>query len=118
MSLQTVQNIAGPGAAWSEMNKELFANEVLLEIEAASSGRPNKAVEIANYERIAPLMLQAGANPQFLLRDGIKRLDDRLDVEAALPLAGAQLPVSPASPDQPLQQLPSEAPMPLVGHNQ
>jgi len=118
MSLQTVQNIAGPGAAWSEMNKELFANEVLLEIEAASSGRPNKAVEIANYERIAPLMLQAGANPQFLVREGIKRLDDRLDVEAAFPLAGAQLPVSPASPDQPLQQLPSEAPMPLVGHNQ
>lgn len=118
MPRQVVERIAGIGAVWPEQNREDFINEIYLEIEAASSGRPNKALEIANFERIAPLLLQAGANPLYLVQEGIRRLDDRADVNKAFPL----VPSAPggmmqpgATPEQPLQQLPSEAPVPLPG---
>src|SRR5438132_1562088 len=82
MSPNVVQRIAGPGAIWpSQGQGEDYVNELYLDVIAASSGRPNKALEIANFTQIAPLMLQAGVNPQFLLREALKRLDDRLDPE-------------------------------------
>lgn len=126
-SLTTVRRVVGNGAVWPEQNREDFLNEVFLDIVAASSGRPNKAVEIANYERIAPLMLQAGANPWGIISEGIKRLDDRLEV---LDFAPTQ-PVNPtpaAKPQgesphgqpqqggQPLQLNLGNQPVPLPGH--
>ena len=47
MSLPSVQKIVGIGAVWPELSREEIANEVLLEIEAGSMGRPNQAQEIA-----------------------------------------------------------------------
>src|SRR6266496_1092543 len=65
MSSQIVKRIAGPGAVWPDLpqSRQDFLNEVYLKIEAASSGRPNKAIEIQNFQQLAPIMLQAGANP-------------------------------------------------------
>lgn len=127
--VETVKRVCGPGAVWPS-NPEDFINEVYLEIEAASSGRPNKAMEIANFERLAPVMMQAGANPQFIVREAIQRLDDRIDPADALPLLPLQLqralsaqtqgiqqlgqPHPQPGPQQPLQQLQSEAPVPLT----
>jgi hypothetical protein len=88
MSLATVKRDCGSGAVWPSSTdmKEQVACRVLLQIEASSSGRPNKGLEIANFERLAPLLMQAGANPAFLVREGVKRLDDRLDLSEAFPL--------------------------------
>jgi hypothetical protein len=63
---------------------------LLLEVEAGSSGRPNKAADIANFERLAPTLLQIpGIDPTWLAKEAIKRMDDGLDlseaVRAALP---------------------------------
>lgn len=93
MSLETVQRIAGPGAVWPQQNQDDFVNQVQLEVVAASSGRPNKAIEVANFERVAPLLIQAGANPQAIIREAIKRLDDRLDPTEFFPIP---LPPAPA----------------------
>jgi hypothetical protein len=88
-SSQTVVEIAGPGAVWPEgPDVEQYVNYVELEVEAASSGKPNKALEIANFTQLAPLLMQAGANPHFMVREGVKRLDDRLDVDEAFQLGG------------------------------
>ncbi len=81
----TVQRIVGRGAAFPDQQREDFLNQVYLDIVASSSGRPNKAVEIANFERIAPTMLQAGANPIAVIEEAVKRLDDRLDVTKFFP---------------------------------
>ncbi len=84
MSPDTVKRIAGPGALWPPPGQnEDFVNELYLDVVAASSGRPNKALEIANFTQVAPIMLQAGVNPQFIIRESLKRLDDRLDPEEA-----------------------------------
>jgi len=84
---QTVQRIVGRGAVWPDVQREDFLNEIFLDIVASSSGRPNKAVEIANFERIAPVIMQALQNPVLwpIVEEGIKRLDDRLDIAKFLP---------------------------------
>jgi hypothetical protein len=117
-SLETVKRIAGPGALWPEENREDFLDSIFLDIVASSSGRPNKAVEIANFERIAPVMLQAGANPWGIIQEAIKRLDDRLEVTdfyptnppsatpAAKPKGGGPTQASPTAPTPNVAQQP------------
>lgn len=135
MSIQTVKHIAGPGAVWPDRNREDFLNEIELEVVAASSGRPNKAVDIANWERLVPALVQTGANPQAIIRETIKRADDRLEPADFYPLP---LPAMPAgAPDggaessdsvanrsqaqgvdqgvQPLPNLPAGGGVPLAG---
>lgn len=131
MSQETIKRDVGPGAVWPEGNREEYVDRVYLEIQAATTGRPNKGLEIANFERLAPLLLQAGANPVFLVREGVKRLDDRLDVNEAFPIIpqmmappsggppnGAPAPGQVAGPPSP-QAVPNETsagpPVPLAG---
>src|SRR4029079_14333384 len=82
MSQDRVKQIVGQGAVWPmEANNQNIANEILLEIEAGSMGRPNQAQEIANAQRLYPLLIQLpGIDPEFLAKDVLRRLDDRLDL--------------------------------------
>lgn len=85
MDATTVQKIVGPGAVWPQLSANDIAQELYLEIEGGSNGRPNKAMDIANFERLAPVLLQIpGVSPEWMLRELIKRLDDGLDPEDAL----------------------------------
>lgn len=60
LSKETVVEIVGPGAVWPEMKqtREEVAKDLLLEIKAGSSGRPNKAADLANLERAMPIVMQ------------------------------------------------------------
>lgn len=58
LSKETVVKIVGPGAVWPELDAEAIADEVYLDIKAGSSGRPNKAAELANTERAMPYLVQ------------------------------------------------------------
>lgn len=93
MSRETVKRIAGVGSSWPDLPESRldFVNQVFLVIEAASSGRPNKAVEIANFRDIAPLMLQAGANPVGIVEEAARRMDDALDLDKFFPLTPGSL---------------------------
>jgi hypothetical protein len=80
----TVKRIVGPGAVWPDLTRQQIAEEVWLEIEAGSSGNPNQAQEIANAQKIYPLVMQIpGIDPEFLARDLLHRLDDKLDLTQA-----------------------------------
>jgi hypothetical protein len=85
MSQERVKQVVGQGAVWpAEANAQNAANEILLEIEAGSMGRPNQAQEIANAQRLYPLLIQLpGIDPEFLAKDVLRRLDDRLDLTEA-----------------------------------
>ena len=88
MSREIVTQIAGPGSVWPEFTSQQVAEEVFLEVRAGSSGRPNKQLEIANFERMVPFLLQLpGIQPEWLAEKMIERLDDGLDLEDAF-LAG------------------------------
>lgn len=84
MSREQVSKIVGVGAVWPEFTAQEVAEEVFLEVRAGSSGRPNKQIEIANFERIAPFLLQIpGIPPQWIAEQAVRRLDDNIDLEEA-----------------------------------
>lgn len=85
MAPETVRKIAGPGASWPEWSRDEIAQELYLNIIAGSSGRPNKAIEVANLERVAPILLQIpGLSPKWIAKDVLGRLDDKIDLDEAL----------------------------------
>jgi hypothetical protein len=95
MDPMTAEKIAGPGASWPTMSAQEIADELMLEVAAGSSGRPNKAAEIANFERLAPTIMQIpGIDPSWFAKEAIRRLDDGLDlteaIKAAIPSIVAQ----------------------------
>jgi len=66
LSKEKAIEIAGPGASWPDMpeTRQQVADDLSLDIEAGSSGRPNRAAELADMERAAPTILQIpGINP-------------------------------------------------------
>lgn len=56
----TAKKVAGPGAVWPQLDPQQISEELFLEIKAGSSGRPNKAAELANMERGLPYLIQLG----------------------------------------------------------
>lgn len=85
MSPERVTEIVGPGAFWPQMTLDQIADELFLEIEAGSTGKPNSAVEIDNWMKLLPMILQMpGANPLWVLRETLRRLDDKMDVTEAI----------------------------------
>jgi hypothetical protein len=96
-SVEQVKRDVGPGAVWPQTQREEYCDRVYLEVQAASSGRPNQAMEVAFMREIIPLLIQAGANPIFIVREIVKRWDDRLDVNEAFPVLPGMGPQPPAA---------------------
>lgn len=85
MSLPQVQKIVGRGAVWPEVSREDLANEIFLEVEAGSSGRPNQSHEVQVMERIAPLLFQIpGIKHEWIARRLLRTLDDGINYEDAV----------------------------------
>lgn len=85
VSAETAAEIVGVGAFWPPQTLDQAAKEYTLEIEAGSSGKPNAAQEIANWERLLPFLLQMPTiHPTWIARESLRRLDDRADLTEAL----------------------------------
>lgn len=85
MSEETVKEVVGPGAVWPVLTVQQISRDLILKVEAGSSGRPNKAADIANFERLAPTILQIpGISPRYLGEHAIRLLDDKVDLEDAI----------------------------------
>lgn len=131
MSEEKVKQIAGPGAVWLPVTMAELVEEVDLEVEAGSTGKPNKAVELENWSRLLPMVMQMpNMDPVWLLKETLRRMDDRLDLtdaiaagipsiaaqnmqsRQALPPPGAATGATPNSPDQQGPQGASNAPKP------
>lgn len=85
MSEEQVMKIAGPGAVWPQSSMQDVADELFLEVEAGSTGKPNQGVELNNMQMMLPFLLQMGSiNPDWLARETLRRLDDRMDLTDAI----------------------------------
>lgn len=85
MSKETVVEIVGPGAVWPDMpqTREEIAKDLVLEIKAGSTGRPNTAATLAKMERGMPFILQLpGVNPVPIAQKYLDLLD--IDIEDAV----------------------------------
>lgn len=102
---QTVETIVGPGTVFPTQDQSNWLNMVNCQIKAASSGRPNRAMEVSNAQQIVPLMLQAGGNPIAIIEYLAKILDDKIDVKKFFPLPGMMPGAEPQG--QPTAQQPA-----------
>lgn len=85
MSVEHVKRIVGPGAVWPELSRKEIQEELFLTIEAGSSGRPNKAQELANIERGMPFILQIpGLKPKFWGQRYVEVLFEDADIDEAM----------------------------------
>ena len=85
MSEEQVKLVVGPGAVWPHMTLADIADELFLEVEAGSTGKPNQAVELQNWEKMLPFLIQMqGISPNWLARETLRRLDDKADLTEAL----------------------------------
>ena len=84
MSGETVKKIAGPGAAWPESDPAELLQDLFMDVQAGSSGRPNRALEVATFERLFPLLIQTpGIKPDWLAKTSIKLADSNIDLTEA-----------------------------------
>lgn len=82
MSAEKVEEIVGPGALWPDMDRDAIAKEIMLQVVAGSSGRPNQAQQIQMRERVYPMLFQIpGLNPEKMARDLIHIMDDSIRYE-------------------------------------
>ncbi len=80
----TVRKIVGPGASWPRLTRGEIQDEIILDVQAGSSGRPNQAAQLQNMERLMPFLLQIpGIKPEWLAQEAITRMDDKLDIADA-----------------------------------
>jgi hypothetical protein len=85
MSEEKVKEVVGPGAVWPQMTLSEIASELFLEVEAGSSGKPNQATEVQNFQQLAPIIMQIpGISPYWMAKEAISRLDDRVDLTEAI----------------------------------
>lgn len=83
-SIERVKDVVGPGAVWPEFSREQAAKECYLDIEAASTGRPNQAQQVQVAQQVFPLLMQIpGVSPEWMARELLRRLDDKVDLTDA-----------------------------------
>lgn len=112
---QTAIEIAGPGAVWPDMpmTRDQAAKDLLLTIKAGSSGRPNRAAELANLERAMPFIMQLpGMNPYPFAKKYCDLLDIDLEEAAvdglpSIQSINAMLSKPPTPPQQGAQTKPN-----------
>jgi hypothetical protein len=80
----TAKVIVGIGAVLPQMDRERVMQEVYLSVEAGSTGRPNKVQDVANFERLAPI-LQAipGLSPAWLFKQLVEVMGTQVDISEA-----------------------------------
>ena len=85
MDDEAAVRIAGPGAIWPSLAPEDVMDILFMDVEAGSSGRPNKQAETQAFERLAPILMQVpGVKPEWMIRQAITRMDDKLDPTDAI----------------------------------
>lgn len=115
MPREQALQIAGDGGQWPELTRAQIQSDVVIQIRAGSTGKPDKQKDIQTWQEIAEALLnmldkyvaalatgQQGVADSYkaIFSETLKRLDDRLDPEQFLPKVEPQPPPQP--PPQPL----------------
>lgn len=112
LSTAQVERVAGKGCVWPALSRHEIFDLVRLEIRAGSTGRPNKEQEREQWLQFLPELQQAVTQIATLraqgqestanalveiLKETLRRFDERLDVETFIPreVAAAHVPVEP-----------------------
>lgn len=125
MSVQDVQRYAGPAAIWPQLDIRDVHQLLTLEVRAGSSGRQTRQKEQQSWSVLLPVLMNAvteiftlraqgltalADTKVELLKETLRRADERLDIEKIMPWATALAvpapvpgaPMAPPMPGQPL----------------
>lgn len=107
-----VKRSVGPGAVWPDLSVDDIAGELFFTVEAGSTGRPNRAARIGEFERVAPILLQVpGVKPTKLAEYALSLMSDNMEVSDFLdPMAPSIAAMNAAKPDNGAAAAPGEAP--------
>jgi len=84
MSKEQVTKLVGPGAMWPESDPAELLQDLYIDVEAGSSGRPNQALEVATFQRLFPILVQTpGIRPEWLAKTAIRMADSSIDFTEA-----------------------------------
>ncbi len=82
MSEQTVKRIAGPAAVWPKLSKKEIAEELILDVKAGSSGRPNRAARLAAVEKTSPFLMQIpGVKEKKIAEFLLTEIDEGIEID-------------------------------------
>lgn len=110
-----VMEIAGQGAQWPALSRAQIQNDVVIDIRAGSTGKPDQQKDVQNWQELSTALLNMLDKYTMALETGkqgladaykaifaetLRRLDERLDPEQFLPKVAPMPP--PPPPPQPL----------------
>lgn len=120
LTAQEVQRIAGPEAQWPQLDIEDIFDMVTVQVRAGSTGRPDRLQEQDRWTKLQPVIketvmtvaelyakgqVQLGQALVEMLRETLRRFDERIDLDTYLPKPPEEGEVDPATLQQENLQL-------------
>lgn len=133
MSLEEVQRIAGPDAVWPSLTAEEVFDLVTVEVRGGSTGKPDRLQEQDRWTKLLPVIektvervadLYSRGQMKLaqalieLLRETLRRFDERIDVEQYLPPAPEGEGQDPELTQQENQQLKQQMQELMAAHQE
>ncbi|ALV06694.1 hypothetical protein [Roseateles depolymerans] len=120
LSESEVKRIAGPDAQWPQLSAEEIFDQVTVRVRAGSTGRPDRLQEQDRWTKLQPVIketvitvadlyskgqVQLGQALVEMLRETLRRFDERIDLDALLPKPPEQGQQDPTLLMQQVQEL-------------
>jgi hypothetical protein len=84
VSQETVQKTIGPGAVWPQINAQMAAENVFLEVDLTANGPVNRQQDVQHLVQLVPLLQRIpGVSPEWLAKQVIRRMGDDVDMSEA-----------------------------------
>lgn len=84
VSQNTCVQVVGPGAVWPQLNKQMIADNMWLEVDVGANGPPNRQEDVQVLTQLVPLLQRIpGISPEWLARQLIRRMGDDIDLTEA-----------------------------------
>jgi len=81
MRAETVKKKVGDGAVWPELTMQEFAQNVWLQVQAGSSGPPNRQLDLEIMQKALPLLIQLpGISPELIAKMTLRAADPRMSL--------------------------------------
>ena len=84
VSQNTAVQVVGPGAVWPQVNKQMVADNLFLEVNVGANGPANRQEDVQALSQLVPLLQRIpGISPEWLARQLIRRMGDDIDLTEA-----------------------------------
>ncbi len=84
VSQNTCYQVVGPGAVWPQLNQQMIADNIWLEVDVGANGPANRQQDVQALSQLVPLLQRIpGISPEWLARQLIRRMGDDIDLTEA-----------------------------------